>query len=215
MAMRECSNEEVRDLLPLLASGRLGDDARRIVDAHLADCDACRDELALLGRARQALAVGPTVNAARIARAIPPFDGGGAKVVPIASRRRIAPAWRIAAAALLVIGGAGAVVAYQDSQRGSGAPGVITAGEVDALPGAPPAPGLAEAAPPSYPAPVSAVPAGNGANAPQLTFGGGLDDLSEADLAALLAALDDTDVIPAAEPDAGFLFMSFEGEEEI
>lgn len=215
MAMRECSNEDVRDLLPLLASGRLADDPRAAAESHIAECEACRDELVLLRAARQALAAAPAVDVGRVARAVPPFAASDPKVVPIASRRRGGPGWRIAAAALLLIGGTGALIAYQDRQAIPDASGVTAAAGIDADPGASPAPTPVGRTPRPSQASAGAGTAAAATEAPQLTFGGGLGDLTEDDLAALLAALDETDVIPAAEPDAGIPFMSLDGDEEI
>ena len=215
MAMRECSNEDVRDLLPLLASGRLADDPRGAVESHIAECEACRDELVLLHAARQALAAAPAVDVGRIARAVPPFAANDPKVVPIASRRRGAPGWRIAAAALLLIGGTGVVIAYQDRLVVPDASGVTAAAGVHAEPGASSAATTVGRTPRPSQTSAGAGPAAAATEPPQLTFGGGLGDLTEADLAALLAALDETDVIPAAEPEAGIPFMSLDGDEEI
>src|SRR5688500_2405008 len=109
MTMNECNNDDVRDLLPLLASGGQVESSAA-VEAHIAACEACRAELALLKAARQALLRAPVVDVARIARAVPAYrrlQRTDPKVVPIESRRVKAPAWRIAAAALLVVAAGG------------------------------------------------------------------------------------------------------------
>ncbi len=49
--MSDCEN--VRDLLPWYASGTLEGSETRLVTAHLASCDACREELALVLRLRR------------------------------------------------------------------------------------------------------------------------------------------------------------------
>ena len=174
MPMNECSNEVVRDLLPLHVNGRLEGAERDQVESHLAACAECREELEVLGLARQALRHAPAIDAARIARALPAWrassTGGDVTVVPIAPRRRPTPAWRIAAAALLVAGG-GALFAMQQWS-------------------------------PDEPAPVAvaADPARGSGSTSLVTFGGGLEGLTDDDLVALIATFDDEDMTPLAEP---------------
>ena len=48
--MIDCPNSEIRDLLPDLLHGSLSSADRVRVEAHLAACDACSQELALLRR---------------------------------------------------------------------------------------------------------------------------------------------------------------------
>ena len=218
MPMSECTRDDLRDLLPLLASGGTGP-AAADAEAHVAECGACREELALILASRRALMQVPAIDIARIARAVPAYRDaapGEAKVVPIASRRRVARVWRIAAAALIVVAGGTALVARQAADdTGPGA--VAETGAGDQLPanvsgpnGAPLAadPVIAVGEPPASPT----VAAETGA---QMTFGGGLDDLSEDELVAILAALDDEEDVVPADPDSAFPAMSLDGEEEI
>src|SRR5687767_12362292 len=113
--MTDCSNVEMRERLPDLLHGRLEGAARVEVPAHLATCEACAAELALLREARRALDRAPAVDVARIVAALPrqgtvPLTvsrGGGAASTPV---RRAAPAWRryAVAAGLLLAAGVGA-----------------------------------------------------------------------------------------------------------
>lgn len=68
--MGDCDNGEIRELLPEHAAGRLGGGARARVDAHLAACEPCREELALLTGARRALQRPVAIDTARIARGV-------------------------------------------------------------------------------------------------------------------------------------------------
>jgi len=88
----------VTDLLPDLLHERLDARTRASVESHVATCGACRAELDVLRLARSA-AVTPQIDTARIASVIPVYA---------ATRRSrfIAIAWRIAAALLIVAGGA-------------------------------------------------------------------------------------------------------------
>jgi len=51
--MKDC--ETIRELLPWYASGTLEGDEARAVTAHLASCDACQEELALVLRLRRGI----------------------------------------------------------------------------------------------------------------------------------------------------------------
>ena len=69
--MTECTNEGMRDLLPLLARAALpAADAAR-VQAHVETCAACRTELALLVQAGRAIdATAPRVDVAAVTAAV-------------------------------------------------------------------------------------------------------------------------------------------------
>jgi anti-sigma factor RsiW len=99
--MRECTNAEMRDLLPDLVHGQLGAAQRAELEAHVAGCDACRDEVALLQRVRAALPV-PSVDVAAIGRALPAYRA--------ARTRRWTPLLRMAAGLVLVAGAASLVM---------------------------------------------------------------------------------------------------------
>ena len=82
--MRDCENVDIRDLLPEHAGGLLAGAERARVEAHLATCEACRAELALL-RALRASRPTPRVTAAdvsRIVAALPKPTRAGAPSVP-------------------------------------------------------------------------------------------------------------------------------------
>ena len=219
MPMSECTNSEVRDLLPLLASGAHAPSSAD-VEAHVAACGSCRRELELLRSARRALLRAPTMDSARIARALPAYQGSPraeSDVVAIDSRRRKAPVWRIAAAALVVIASGTALAVRQASDGGETTP-VVASGESEA-PVIGGATGPFAASNTVGPSPADSQSgmftsvlrddAGT-----QMTFGGGLADLSEEELVALLAALDDEDALTPVEPDEAFPAMSVDGEEE-
>lgn len=218
MPMSECTNTEMRDLLPLVASRGTAALAPGL-EAHLAGCADCRDELALIEATRIALSHTSAVDVARIARSLPAYRAAGGfadpKIVPIATRRRSAPAWRIAAAALVLVGGATALAVRQASDI-TPAPATIAGVEAAAPAGAESvgrASGSVPAAEPTSSRAGSTAPATR-AEGPQMTFGGGLDDLSEEELVALLAALDDENVLTPTEPEGLFPSLPLDGEEE-
>lgn len=113
--MTECLNEEMRDLLPLLAHGSLAAVEADRVRAHAAGCAACAAELAVLETSRLVLqASAPRVDVTAIAQAVSRsstkaapvlrVERGGAMATAAVARRSV---WRsrqlLAAAASLLI----------------------------------------------------------------------------------------------------------------
>ena len=217
MPMSECTNSEVRDLLPLLASGGHVPSSAD-VEAHVAACESCRDELELLRTARRALLRAPTMDAARIARAVPAYartEQADAAVIPIDSRRRKAPAWRIAAAALIVVASGTALAVRQAGDERSIVAAIDSpASAVPTAAGAAGQPSASAAAGIAAPGGVAPTTRTTADTSTEMTFGGGLADLSEEELVALLAALDDEDVLTPEEPDEVVPSLSIDGEEE-
>lgn len=127
--MNDCAGKWVRECLPDYLHGTLGQRERLLVQAHLALCEECGHELALLERCRATMAVAPAIDVARVVAMLPqppvrPRDAGQAetnpavpRAVPIRSSGQggwrgvgVASGWRIAAAALLMVGTAGVLV---------------------------------------------------------------------------------------------------------
>lgn len=188
--MNECTKGELRDLLPELVNGRLDAATRQRVEAHVASCTECADELALLRSLRPVLMRGPAIDARRIAAAVRAQTAGGVNRVP--ARAGSAARWRvaIAAAALFAMSALGyAVIAH----RAPGAPVVAVA----------PAPMPAAPQQTAITPPHVAVPA----NAPALVASSGaldnLSDLSDDDVRTLTASLDELSPIPNADPSPG------------
>lgn len=190
--MADCTNEAMRDLLPLLAhEGAGGEDAAelRAARAHVDACASCRAELAMLRAAGDLIerAV-PRVDAARIAAGV--VAATRVRLVsapPATAVRRVAPRmpsrWMprrqaaIAASLVLVASASLAVVARTfggpDRATLDGARGTAV---VDT-------------------SPVSRVSASAG-----ISVAGGLSDLSDDQLVTLLAELDAVEATVAAEP---------------
>lgn len=205
--MSECTNGEMRDLLPELVSGRLGAAMRLAVEAHVAECEECAEELALLRVMRPALMRTPAIDTDRIAAAV------RAQLPAMAQRgaRRRAVPWSLAIAAAAVI--AVTVAGYEVATRGQAvAPDIASTH-------APVAPARDSAKDPIAPLPVAvpktlaprpaAAPPQELAVAPNasatVASANGLDnlsDLSDDDVRALTASLDGISAIPSAEPGA-------------
>jgi Putative zinc-finger len=210
--MSECTNGEMRDLLPELVSGRLSAEMQLAVEAHVAECEECVEELTLLRALRPALMRGPVVDAQRIAAAVRAQVPESARRGSSGSSARWSAPWRlaIAAAALLAVSAVGYVVAT----RGRSAPPEIavvhTVDPHTIVAPAPtpaptprtapsPAPQQQVAAAPQHVASPSAVPT------PVASVGvlDNLSDLSDDDVRTLTASLDGMSAVPDAEPASG------------
>jgi anti-sigma factor RsiW len=98
----------MHDLVAGYALGALDDDERRLFEAHLEECERCRQEVAILTDASAALAwaaEGPVPPEALRGRILEAARGERAKVIPLRRYRR-RPVWMasVAAAACLAIG---------------------------------------------------------------------------------------------------------------
>lgn len=126
--MTDCNNAEMRDLLPDLVNDRLSLGDRTRLNAHLAECADCTDELALIQSARAIRPVAPTLDVSAIVAQLP-------------KHRAVAPrrlgVWRMAATLGVIIAGGWSVLMVQsggigfmnntrtDSTRLSDVPAVI------------------------------------------------------------------------------------------
>lgn len=175
--MRECTNPAMKDLLPELGE-RGGHDAVR---AHVAACESCARDLALLREVR-AITVTPTLNAARIAAAIPSHRASASPW----QRTWNSPVLRVAAVLLLVAGTATLLtrdpdVAVRDT--------VTTRVAVQESARAVPTPSPATPASPAR------------ATASELAVGDPLTDLSESDLRTLLSEMKAIEAVTSTETD--------------
>ena len=177
----DCLNEEMRDRLPALVHGTLpsADEAR--VRSHVAGCAACGAEVTLIETARTVLAAsGPRIDTAAIVAAVTSpsltLIRGGAGAGAGAGggarpRGNWVPRQYLAAAASLLVVGSLAIPSVRGALLGD-----------------------RETAAPD---PVVATGVADGAG---LALAGGLADLSDDDLTALLAALEAVEPTVASEP---------------
>jgi anti-sigma factor RsiW len=210
--MSDCTNGELRDLLPELVNGRLDAETRQSVEAHIASCAECADELALLRALRPALMREPAIDAQRIAAAVRAQAAGTARSASRApARQRIATRWRvaIAAGALLAIGALGFVA---NAHRMLGAPEVAVAptSASDVRDTGTPPPAAAETAHAPIAAPpqeIAVAPSHPTPSAPPTVASTGVveyvSDLSDEELRALTASLDTLSSVPDADPSPG------------
>lgn len=111
--MTDCSNVEIRELLPDLVSGQLSRADADRVGHHVAQCADCADELAILRATFAARPAAVAVDVSRIVAALPaPRTVRPPERFARPTRTR---AWRIAAAlAVVTVGG----VSWQVAQHG-------------------------------------------------------------------------------------------------
>lgn len=184
--MSDCANLDVRELLPDLLHGSLDAARRGVVEQHVARCADCADELGLLQAVREsAVHTAPAVDVAAVVAALPEPPRARALPQPARSARRVGrsralPAWIGLAAALGIaaVGSWATGIGGFGSTAASDTLAVVDSGEA----GASGREAWAEL--------------GSG-----LSFGGGVADLSDADVIALLDELDELEPAPPAEPD--------------
>lgn len=202
--MNDCPNADVRDLLPDLINDRLDEATRRMVEAHLAHCADCRDELAVLRDVRATMRHTPAVDVAGIVAALPAYR---------APARRSWVGWRIAAAITVVAAGASSLVVVRGGARAPTVDSVamtITKGSESPVAVSTPArsessavvPSVTPAAPHS-PAPAPAAGGQATTAAPRerelAMAGGALTDLSDRELATLLKDIESMDALPSVD----------------
>jgi len=186
--MNKCMASDIQEMLPELLHSALPATERGRVEQHVVACESCREELRVLRAVKEAAVFAPAIDAARIARQIPPYRGVLPASAPARSRMT---QWLVAATAAVLIIGGGSVVMNRDS---------ATTEKIAVV-----APATGTGA--SELSPVIASPGTSVAaatqSAPVHTFALASDvaSLSDGDLVQLMNDMDDFDALPAAEPD--------------
>jgi anti-sigma factor RsiW len=121
--MNKCTESAIQEMLPDLLHGRLAADVRRRVEAHLATCEECREDLKVLRTVQSAAVFAPMIDVDRVVRRIPPYR----TIVPAVERPARPPrvSWLVAATLVAIVGVGSLVVMRPDEQPGSTA--VVTA----------------------------------------------------------------------------------------
>ena len=177
--MIECFSPEVRDHLPDLVHGRLGEVDTATMLAHIEACDACAAEVELLRAVRREAAVAPAIDVARVVAALPAPMVAPSIEAPARTTRRSAQ-WKVLATAAVVAIIAALGTQLNDGRARIGVPSVALN------------PATAEANSPAVAA---------GEEAASLAFVASVDDLTDDQLEQLLGELDDIETIPSAEPE--------------
>lgn len=192
--MTDCPNAEMRDRLPDLLHEQLDESARAAVVMHVEGCSDCRMELALLQEAHVALVAGiRSIDVTMITRIVVERFKASATVAP---RRPRWLDWRIAASLAVIATGAASFAAVRGARHGR------VESRVLAVAPASPAGILVGASTQAIPTHVldRGVTVVSARNA-ELSAAGGVSDLDETELRALLRELNQIDAIPATEPE--------------
>jgi putative zinc finger protein len=187
--MNNCMEVETREMLPDLLHDKLDTATKARVERHIASCEECREELAVLRTVKAAATFAPTIDVNRVVGHIAPY----AKIVPeveAPTRTRLV-SWLVAASFLVVIAGGGSLLMVQ--QKDAVGPYATVA---------PPTPDA------GVPTPI--IDRSSGATdvasvdqpvAHALALGTGVETLTDNDLRQLMTDMDNFDVLPAAEPE--------------
>ena len=180
--MIKCTDIAIREMLPDVLHGTLAADAKGRVEAHLATCEECRDDLRVLGTIQSAAVFAPTIDVDRVVRQIPPYRTIVPAVVVPARPRRMS--WLVAATLAIAIVGGGSLVVMRDSVPSGSTAAVRPQRSMEMA-----------TQPATVPAktPQSVTPA--------LALAADVDGLSDGDLALLMDEMNRFDALPASEPD--------------
>ena|SRR5437762_2329188 len=191
--MNKCIDTEIQGMLPDLLHRTLADGERERVEAHVAGCESCQEELQILRTVKSAEVFAPTIDVGRVVRQIPPYRS----VVPGIE----APAWRrpvqwlvAAAAALVLVVGGSLLVARQGSNA-------TRLAVTDSLPEAvvdSPNPGATKSTIAVDSQEPGRTPA---ARSRALVLATDVAALSDGNLVQLMNEMDRFDALPAAEPE--------------
>lgn len=190
--MNKCAELDIQEMLPDLLHGRLDADARARLEAHIAGCEQCTEELEVLRTVKSAAVFIPVIDVDQLVRQIPPYRA----IVPAvqAPARPRVVSWLVAASLVVVVLGGGSLLMIQR------APTLAPVARVDRSP--PPAGGSRQVAKPIDVATVK--PKSTGVNpiaAPHaLALATAVDGLSDNNLRQLTDDLNNFDALPATEP---------------
>jgi anti-sigma factor RsiW len=190
--MNKCTDIKIQELLPDLLHGSLDDHARSEVEAHLASCESCREDLDVIRTVKSAAIFAPSIDADRVARQIPPYRMIVPGVEQPARTKMIS--WLVAAGLVLAVVGGGSLVISKQSVRPAGPVAAIVPESIKITGGSTQAESTVRATGTSKSA-ASDVPA------PAFAIAANVDDLSDGNLVQLMNDMDQFDALPAAEPE--------------
>src|ERR1700737_2930273 len=109
--MNKFTELDIKEMLPDLLHGKLDAAERAQVEAHVASCEACTEELEVLRKVKSAAVFIPAIDVDRVVRQIPPYRA----IVPatqVPARSRLI-AWLVAASLVVVVLGGGSLLMIQ------------------------------------------------------------------------------------------------------
>jgi anti-sigma factor RsiW len=194
--MNKCTDSNIQEMLPDLLHGTLPADARERVEAHIATCAQCTEEVEVLRTVKTAAVFAPRIDVDRVVRQIPPYRAIMPATERPASTRIVS--WLVAAALAVVVVGGGSLVLMRPN-----AGNVQSQVASTQLPQAstPQVPTPAVSGIPSVASSVKTAVATTGARPRALALAANVDDLSDGDLVQLMNDMSRFDALPASEPD--------------
>jgi Putative zinc-finger len=192
--MNKCTDSDIQELLPDLLHGALAEAEKARVDAHVATCESCQEDLDVLRTVKSAAVFAPSIDVDRVVRQIPPYRA----IVPAVeapARTRVA-SWLVAATLALFVVGGGSVLMTRQNSSGTSvkAPPIDSAAQVAIT--QPSAPSRVAVATPN---PRITEPASSHPHA--LALAAEADGLSDRGLVQLMNDMDTFDALPGSEPD--------------
>jgi anti-sigma factor RsiW len=193
--MNKCTDSDIQEMLPDLLHGALDEAEKVRVDAHIATCDSCQEDLDVLRTVKSAAVFAPSIDVDGVVRQIAPYRA----IVPAVeapARTRVA-SWLVAATlALFVVGGGSVLMTRQNSSGtsvadgGTRVPKQIATTETSAQ----------STVPAATPTPKITVPVAS-PHPHALALAAEADGLSDGGLVQLMNDMDTFDALPGSEPD--------------
>jgi hypothetical protein len=192
--MNKCTDSDVQEMLPDLLHGALAKDEKLRVEAHVATCESCQEDLDVLRTVKGAAVFAPSIDVDRVVRQIPPYRA----IVPAveAPARTRVTSWLVAATlALFLVGGGSVLVKRQNTPPTAAS----DAGRLVSTQAATP-PSSPSKVPDVTPGPKIA--GGTVSSHPHtLALAAEADGLSDGGLVQLMNDMDRFDALPGSEPD--------------
>jgi anti-sigma factor RsiW len=185
--MNDCADRDIKELLPDVLHRTLRSDDRERVELHLATCDSCREELAVLRMVNSATVFAPAIDVGRIVRQIPPYQ----PIVPgvrAPARNRVTQ-WLVAATAALLLVGGGSLVL----NRPSSGTATVATGNTGVV--------VEPGTPAQSPVDRQRVTATTASTPHTFALASDVAALSDGDLVQLMNEMDGFDALPASEPE--------------
>jgi anti-sigma factor RsiW len=193
--MNKCTDSDIQEMLPDLLHGALDEAEKVRVDAHIATCESCQEDLDVLRTVKSAAVFAPSIDVDGVVRQIAPYRA----IVPAVgapARTRVA-SWLVAATlALFVVGGGSVLMTRQNSSGtsvadgGTRVPKQIATTETSAQ----------STVPAATPTPKITVPVAS-PHPHALALAAEADGLSDGGLVQLMNDMDTFDALPGSEPD--------------
>jgi len=187
--MNKCMELDIQEMLPDLLHRSLDAATMQRVEAHVASCESCVEELEVLRTVKDAAIFAPTIDVNAVVGQIPPYR----KIVPasqLPARSRML-SWLVAAGLMIVVAGGGSLLMVQPKNAVTR---VTSANS--------PSPSATNSVGSPAPAPAANIASTTRAPAAHaLALGAGVEELSDSNLRQLMNDMDTFDALPNAEPE--------------